>query len=128
MVSLFYRAWAVNQMPASFDRSMAAAGIDAGNLKHDQRQDALLEDEDKYASYIGALFGVGMESLRLRDPVPDLSKLYFAGRLAACAPGPEGLRSILSDFFEVPVEIEEFAGHWMDLPKDYFCRLGGSPG
>jgi type VI secretion system protein ImpH len=128
MVSLFYRAWAVNQMPASFDRSMAAAGIDANHLKHDQRQDALIEDEDKYASYIGALFGVGMESLRLRDPVPDLSKLYFAGRLASGTPGPEGLRAILSDFFEVPVEIEEFAGHWMDLPTDYFCRLGGSPG
>jgi type VI secretion system protein ImpH len=126
LISLFYRAWAVNQMPASFDRSMAAAGIDPAALKHDQRQEALIEDEDKYATYIGALFGLGMEALRLRDPVPDLSKLYFAGRLASAAPGPEGLRAILSDFFGVPVEIDEFSGHWLDLPKEYHCRLGGS--
>jgi type VI secretion system protein ImpH len=69
-----------------------------------------------------------MESLRLRDSVPDLSKLYFAGRMAAAAPGPEGLRCILSDFFGVPVAIDEFAGHWLDLPNDCYCRLGGSPG
>jgi type VI secretion system protein ImpH len=126
LVSLFYRAWAVNQMPASFDRSMAAAGIDPSKVPHDRRHEALVEDQDRYASYIGALFGLGMESLRLRDPVPDLAKLYFAGRLASGTPGPEGLGAILAEFFGVPVEIEEFAGHWMDLPPEYFCRLGGS--
>jgi type VI secretion system protein ImpH len=128
LVSLFYRAWAVNQMPASFDRSMGAAGIDQSDLKFDEREEALIEDQDRFATYIGALFGLGMESLRLRDSVPDLSKLFFAGRLAAAAPGPEGLRAILSDFFGVPVLIDEFAGHWLELPKDCHCRLGGSPG
>jgi type VI secretion system protein ImpH len=128
LVSLFYRAWMVSQMPASFDRSMAAAGINQSTLPPEDRQDALIEDQDRYATYIGALFGLGMESLRLRDSVPDLSKLYFAGRMAAGSPGPEGLRAILSDFFGVPVAIDEFAGHWLDLPNDCYCRLGGSAG
>lgn len=127
LVSLFYRAWAVNQMPASFDRSMAAAGYDPSALKPEQRERALLEDEDPYATYIGSLVGLGMDSLRLRDRVPDTSKLHFAGRLGAGAPGPEGLRAILQDYFGVPVMIEEFAGHWLDLPPSAYCVLGGDP-
>jgi type VI secretion system protein ImpH len=127
LVSLFYRAWSVNQMPASYDRSFAAAGMDPSDLKPGQRQRALLEDDDPYAIYIGSLLGIGMDSLRLRDVVPDTAKLHFAGRLAAGTPGPEGLRGILQEYFGVPVMIDEFAGQWLDLPKDQYCRLGGDP-
>ncbi len=127
LASLFYRAWAVNQMPASYDRSMAAAGINPAAIKPEQRDAALLEDDDPYALYIGSLIGLGMDSLRLRDRVPDIAKLHYAGRLAAGAPGPEGLRAILQDYFGVPVLIEEFAGHWLTLPESAHCRLGGDP-
>lgn len=127
LVSLFYRAWSVNQMPASYDRSMAAAGINPNEVSPEQRAPALLEDDDPYAVYIGALFGLGMESVRLRDRLPDTAKLHYAGRLAAIAPGPEGLRSVMQDYFGVPVSLEEFAGHWLSLPPSALCRLGGDP-
>jgi type VI secretion system protein ImpH len=127
LISLFYRAWAVNQMPASYDRSMAAAGYDPNTITDELRERALLEDEDPYAIYIGSLIGLGMDSLRLRDRVPDTAKLHYAGRLSAGAPGPEGLRAILQDYFGVPVMIEEFAGHWLDLPPSAYCVLGGDP-
>ena len=130
LVSLFYRAWAVNQMPASFDRSIAATapGHGHGPLSSVERDQALTQDADRYSMYIGALFGLGADSLRFRDAVPDVAKLHFAGRLCAGTRNPEGLRAILSDYFGVEVEIDEFAGRWVDIPQTYWCGLGGAPG
>ena len=104
MVSLFYRAWACNQQTVSFDRPQ----------------------EDRFSVYIGSLFGVGMESMRDRDAVSDLAKLYFSGHLACQTRHADGLCSILTDYFGVPVEIEEFRGRWIDLPEDCRCYLGKS--
>lgn len=105
MVSLFYRAWANSQQAVSFDRP----------------------DEDHFMRYIGSIFGIGMDSFRHRDTVQDLAKLYFSGRLSSHARNPEGLASILSDYFNLDVEIEQFIGHWVKLPDDSVCRLGESP-
>lgn len=105
MLSLFYRAWACNQQSISFDRP----------------------DEDRFAVYIGSLFGIGMESFRKRDASPDLAKLHYSGRLACQTCHGEGLEAILADYFKVPIEIEQFVGRWIDLPKDCRCLLGDSP-
>jgi type VI secretion system protein ImpH len=39
----------------------------------------------------------------------------------------EGLRAILSDYFDVPVEIEQFQGEWLELPEHNRLKLGGPP-
>ena len=104
MVSLFYRAWANNQQAVSFDRP----------------------EEDRFAAYVGSLFGIGMESYVHRGPVPDLAKLHYAGRLSAQTRNAEGLAAILGDFFGIPVKVFEFMGRWIGLPKDCRCRLGES--
>jgi type VI secretion system protein ImpH len=36
----------------------------------------------------------------------------------------EGLRAILCGYFHVPVEVEQFVGHWMRLPETERTRLG----
>src|SRR3546814_6779512 len=59
MLSLFYRAWADSRPTVQFDRPESA----------------------RFATYVGALTGRGMPSLRERDAMPDLAKLHFAGRL-----------------------------------------------
>lgn len=105
MVSLFYRAWACNQQAVSCDR----------------------KDDDRFAIYVGSLFGIGMSSFLGRDAVPDIAKLHYSGRLVSGSRHAEGLRSILSDYFGVPAKIEEFVGEWIDLPHDSCCRLGDSP-
>lgn len=122
MVSLFYRAWAASQMPASYDRALPVENAD--ELDDTTREHYLANDGDRYAVYIGSLFGLGGEETRLRDAAPDSGKLHFAGRFATPGRGPEGLRAILSSYFGVEVTIEEFAGRWLDLPEDYWCRLG----
>ncbi|MES2069609.1 MAG: type VI secretion system baseplate subunit TssG [Pseudomonadota bacterium] len=101
MISLFYRAWASAQPTVSLDRPEA----------------------DRFAEYIGSLIGTGMESLRKRDALPDFAKLHYAGRLSSLTHNAEGLAKTLADFFKLPVQIQEFVGHWMRLPADSRCRL-----
>ncbi len=100
-LSLFYRAWANARPTVSFDRP----------------------EEDRFALYLGALIGLGMDSLRDRDAMPDLTKLHFAGHLACQTRHAEGLASILSAFFRMPVRIESFIGAWLSLPPGDRTRL-----
>ncbi len=104
LISLFYRAWASNQKVVDLDRS----------------------EGRKFSIFIGSLFGLGMEELQERDAVPDMSKLYFSGRLSSQPRNAEGLEAILRDYFEVPSEVHPFAGRWLLLPGDSTCHLGQS--
>ena len=105
MISLFYRGWASAQPTVQFDRP----------------------DDDRFADYIGSFIGIGMESLRKRDAVPDLAKLFFSGHLICQTRPADGLESILSGYFQMPVHVEQFVGRWMPLPDDCLCRVGESP-
>ncbi|MBV9749934.1 MAG: type VI secretion system baseplate subunit TssG [Acetobacteraceae bacterium] len=101
-LSLFYRAWAESRPTVSFDRP----------------------EQDRFALYAGALIGLGMESLRDRDAMPDLTKLHFAGFLANQTRHADGLGAILSAFFAVPVRVESFVGAWLTLEMADRTRLG----
>ncbi len=105
MLCLFYRAWADAQPTVSFDRP----------------------ETDRFHVYIGAPFGLGMPSLWNRDAAPDLAKFHYAGRLVGQTRNPEGLQAILADFFNLPVRIETFVGHWLPLSEASRCRLGETP-
>jgi len=105
ILALFYRAWADARPTVGFDRP----------------------ESDRFALYLGALFGMGMPGLQARDAMPDLAKLHYAGRLVAQTHHPEGLEAMLQDFFGLPARIQEFVGHWLALPPDSQWRLGASP-
>jgi len=102
MLSLFYRAWANNEPTVSYDRP----------------------EDDRFGSYMGALAGFGLSSLRQRDAVDDETKNYYCGRFAAQTRCPEGLQAVLADYFDVPIAIEEFIGEWLPLPSRHVTRLG----
>jgi len=105
MISLFYRAWASAQPAVSLDRPGA----------------------DRFAQYLGSLIGIGQPSLLNRNAVPDVAKLHFAGRLGPQTRNAEGLAALLSDYLGVPVQVEQFVGHWMTLPADGLCALRSGP-
>ena len=105
LASFFYRAWATNQKALDLDRP----------------------DDQRFATFIGSFFGIGMESLQNRDAVPDHAKLYFAGRLANVTRNAEGLEVILAEFLKMKTEIQTFVGRYLDLPKDSVCQLGANP-
>jgi type VI secretion system protein ImpH len=100
-LSLFYRAWANNWPTVSFDRP----------------------ETDRFAHYVGALIGLSTPGLRNRDAMPDLTKLHFAGLLAAQPRNAEALGQILSAFFTVPVRVEAMIGAWLPLPSSDYSRL-----
>lgn len=102
VMSLFYRAWVSGQPAPSFDRS----------------------DDNAIEHKVAALTGLHGARLHGRDDFPDLAKRHFAGLLAQGPKNAEGLAAILSAFFDVPVEIEEFIGSWLELEPDDQWRLG----
>jgi type VI secretion system protein ImpH len=105
MISLFYRAWAQSQQTVSRDRPEART----------------------FDRYVGSLFGVGAESFRGADAVPDEAKLYYSGRLSCQTRHAEGLAALIGEYFGVPAELHQFVGRWMRLPADCLTRLGRDP-
>lgn len=105
LISLFYRAWAENQLAVDLDRP----------------------NEQHFPNYIGSFFGVGTESLQNTDAVSLWAKLYFSGRLASQTKNVEGLEAILKQFFAIPTEVQTFVGRWIPIPEDSYCVLGKSP-
>jgi type VI secretion system protein ImpH len=102
LLSLFQRAWAQPRPTVSFDRP----------------------EEDRFHDYVGSLIGIATPECRERDAAGDRIKLAMAGWLARPTRNAEGLRALLVAYFRLPVEIEEFVGHWMSLPDDDLTRLG----
>ncbi len=99
---LFYRAWAQAQPVASLDRV----------------------GDDRFAKYVGSLFGLGLQSTRQRDAADDEIKLHHAGTLARQVRNADGLRELLCHYFRLPVRVEEFVARWLQLPAAERTRLG----
>ncbi|MBN1766852.1 MAG: type VI secretion system baseplate subunit TssG [Sedimentisphaerales bacterium] len=104
MISLFYRAWAMNRKAVSYDRP----------------------DTDRYFIYIGSLLGLGMKSLQKRDTISDTAKLFFSGHLTCHTRHADGLQAILSNYYDIPVQVNEFFCHWIDVPPESYCYMGKS--
>jgi type VI secretion system protein ImpH len=105
LTTLFHRAWADSDPASNFDRPA----------------------QDRFFGYVGALIGIASEPARGRDDVLDHAKLHRCGRFAPQCRSAEGLEAILSDYFELPIQIRQYVGAWLDVPPDSLCRLGGSP-
>jgi type VI secretion system protein ImpH len=103
---LFYRAWAQAQPVLSLDRAGDTA----------------------FARRLGALYGMGEESLLGRDAAGDDAKLLFAGRLARQVRDADGLQNWCRSQFDVPLHIEQWRGHWMALDRDERTRLSKAQG
>lgn len=105
MLCLFYRAWANSQPTVNHDRP----------------------ETDRFAAYLGSLFGIGVPSVQNRDAMPDRAKLHFAGLLAGQTKHPEGLQALIGSFFGINVRVREFVGEWMEIAPHEQSRLGISP-
>jgi len=101
LIMLFYRAWADAQSCASLDRK-----------------------EEKFTHYIAQLSATGIQPNTQVDSIPDHARWHNTGHLLRQARNAEGLKNILSNFFNIPVRIEEFVSHWLKLPSDEQTRLG----
>jgi type VI secretion system protein ImpH len=115
LLCFFYRAWANTQPALGLDR---LRGEQTGP---DQRS-------GRFAGYLGSLVGLGLNSHRERDAMPDIAKLHYASCFVHQTRHREGLREMLADFLGVPVAIEELIGHWMTIPDEVIWKIGETGG
>ena len=100
-ILLFYRAWADAQPSANMDRAST----------------------DRFTNYTASLIGYGQPAMRSRDGIADHAKLFAATHLARQTRNPEGLVKILQSYLQVPVAVEEFVAHWIDIKRPEQTRL-----
>ncbi len=103
-VSLFYQAWEKYRFTIAFERG----------------------ESDRFSHHLLDLLGLGTPGLQNRQPLPDEGLLFYAGLLSPHSRSATALRQLLMDYFDVPVEIEQFVGAWHKLDQDTQCRFTGS--
>lgn len=106
MISLFYRGWQKYRFYIAFERTGA--------------------NDDVISRRLLDLIGLGAESLMHRMEIADEACLYYEGLLSQRRPTAQGLKQLLEDYFEVPVQIEQFTGTWRRLPPENRSVLADS--
>lgn len=105
IISLFYRAWERSKLTIAYERG----------------------GDDRYTQYLKDLIGIGTADLSNRQNLPDEALIYYAGLLAQRPRSAAALRQILTDYFDVPVAIEQFAGAWYRLDEENQCQFDDDP-
>jgi type VI secretion system protein ImpH len=106
LLSLFYRVWEKHRPPILYE-SGAASG----------------QQPDPFTQYLFDLIGMGTHGLRGRMGIKDESLLLYAGLIAQRPHSASALRSILRDYFSVPIEIDQCLGSWYELEDVDRCYL-----
>jgi type VI secretion system protein ImpH len=101
MISLFYRAWEKYRFPVTY----------------------YLGDEDLFTHHLLDLIGLGTSGLQDRQDVPDSALLHYVALLGQQSRSASALETILRDYFEVSVEIEQFSGAWYRLDPTNQCCM-----
>lgn len=84
--------------------------------------DARPPGEERLAGYVYAALGLGTPALR--DQIHDRPLLHYAGLLAQQPRSMVGLERMLSDYFGVGVEGEQFKGRWVPLERGQWTSIG----
>ncbi len=105
--ALFYNAWKKYRLPFHYE----------------------LDRDERYLPLLLALAGVANDESRegLHDGRGALFDEAIAGHAMAARHRPVSaayLQNTLSEYFNVPVRIEQFVGKWYDVPPDQLSMLG----
>ncbi len=104
MISLFYQAWEKYRFAIPYERG----------------------ERDRFSHSLMDLIGMGTTHLDNRLAVRDDTLMYYSGLLSLHSRSATALRLILWDYFDVPVEIEQFVGAWHRLEEPNLCRFESS--
>jgi type VI secretion system protein ImpH len=72
------------------------------------------------------LIGMGTPGLLGRIGISDFTLLSYAGLIAQRPHSAIALRGLLGDFFQIPIEIDQFVGKWCALEPQTLSSLAGS--
>jgi len=101
IISLFYQAWRKYRFDVAYERG----------------------ERHRFTRQILSLVGLGTDGLQDRQAVPDDAFVYYAGLLGQRPRSAQALRQIIRDYFDVPVEVEQFSGGWYRLDADTQCSF-----
>lgn len=101
MISFFYQAWEKYHFAVSYER----------------------EERDRLSQYLMDLIGIGTRNLQGRLEVRDDALLFYTGLLGLHTRSAAALERVLSDYFAVPVEVEQFTGSWQRLHESDYCQF-----
>ena len=104
--SLYYQAWHKYRLPVAYERA---------KLNKSER--------DLFSHGLAALVGLATPKLENRQAVPDEALMGFSAQLSGPTPSAPTLARMLSHYFELPVEVEQFIGQGQGLPEDIQSRL-----
>jgi type VI secretion system protein ImpH len=107
LIELFFQVWRKHHFVVGYELSQRTKG-----------------PNDDFTSSLFDLIGMGTSGLRGRMAIKDLGLLRYAGLFAERPHSAEALRSFLSDYFGVRVEVEQFVGKWHALEPEEACELG----
>jgi type VI secretion system protein ImpH len=102
MLSLFYQAWEKYRFTIAYERG----------------------ERDTFSHHLMDLIGLGTKYLDNRLAVRDESLLFYSGLLGLHPRSPAALRRVIWDYFDVPVQIEQFVGAWHGLDLSDQCVFG----
>ena len=100
-ISLFFRAWEKYRFPVQYER---------GN--------------DDFTAYLFDFIGLGTKGLRGRMDLDDEGLLPYGGLIAQKPHSASALGQILADYFGLEAQVNQFAGHWLDLEEESITRVG----
>lgn len=103
LIALFYQAWEKYRFYVGYER----------------------DHEDRLSRCLMSLVGLGTLALEERQPVRDEAFLFYSGLFSLQPRSAIALEQILADYFNVPVEVEQFVGTWRTLDRTDQCRMLG---
>ena len=114
MISLFYRAWEKYRFPLVYERAHTRTSS---------------RETDAFTQALFSLLGMGATRIRGRLDVADEALLYYGGHFAHSPRNVVSLEAVLQDYFEIPVQVEQFHGQWLYLDKTAQSRMpdAGNP-
>ncbi|HYL99550.1 MAG TPA: type VI secretion system baseplate subunit TssG [Blastocatellia bacterium] len=102
LISLFYRAWEKYRFPVAYERG----------------------SDDQFTESLFHVVGIGTRGLRERTSIRDESLIFYGGLVAQRPHSAAAVEAILSDYFGVRVQADQFSGQWLTLDDEGLTRLG----
>jgi type VI secretion system protein ImpH len=107
LTALFYQSWAKYHVFVDWER----------------------QTREGFLHFLLDLIGLGTEGLRDRLAqknlgISDQALAYYGGILGQRPHSAAGLAAIVSDYFGVPAEVEQFLGRWMQIAQSDCTQLG----
>jgi type VI secretion system protein ImpH len=100
-LSLFYRAWASSQATAALDRP----------------------EDDHFSFYIASLMGIDPREAQ-QSCLATHARFSASAHLVREARNPDGIAAALSQYFGVPMIVEEFVSHWIRIDQAEHTKIG----